>query len=101
MRLTVVSYRRLGEWGVPVDRGADVSRVDVSGLMFPVLFLLAVVAVSAGFSRSSCGPLRVASRSWPAAGYLGVRRIARYRVAVLGLVAASAVAAGVLGTRRR
>ena len=36
---TVVSLTRLGEWGVPVSRGADVSRIDVVGLMFPVLFL--------------------------------------------------------------
>src|SRR3546814_11265690 len=34
---------------------------------------------------------------WPIALYLGVRRVARYRVAVLGLVAASAIATGVLG----
>jgi putative ABC transport system permease protein len=41
--------------------------------------------------------LRGASRRWPPAPYLAVRRIARYRTAVIGLVAASAVAAGVFG----
>ncbi len=51
---------------------------------------------SAGCSPSSCGPLRAISRSWPTALYLGVRRVAAHRVAVLGLVAASAVAVGVL-----
>src|SRR3546814_8966329 len=42
---TMVSYRRLGEWGIPVGRGADVTRVDLWGLLFPVLFLVTVVAV--------------------------------------------------------
>ena len=35
--LTLVSYRRLGEWGVPIEGGAEVSRVDLWGLLFPVL----------------------------------------------------------------
>ena len=33
--LTVVSYRRLGDWGIPVGRGAEVSRVDVLGAAVP------------------------------------------------------------------
>jgi putative ABC transport system permease protein len=94
---TVVSYRRLGEWGVPVSRGAEVSRVDVVGLLFPVLFLLAAVAVVMRLLALALRPLRSASRTWPIALYLAIRRVARYRVAVIGLVATSAVAAGVLG----
>ena len=43
--LTLVSYRRLGDWGIPVGRGAEVSRVDVWGLLFPVLFLVTAVAL--------------------------------------------------------
>src|SRR3546814_10285206 len=42
---TVVSYRWLSEWGIPIGRGADVTRVDLWGLLFPVLFLVTVVAV--------------------------------------------------------
>ncbi len=94
---TVVSYQRLGDWGIPVGRGANVTRVDVWGLLFPVLFLVTAVAVLSRLLALSLRPLRAISRSWPTALYLGVRRVARYRVAVLGLVAASAMAAGVLG----
>jgi putative ABC transport system permease protein len=94
---SVVSYRRLGEWGVPVSHGARVSRVDPLGLLFPVLFLLAAVAVAARLLVLGIGPLRSASRGWPTPLYLAVRRVSRYRVAVVGLVASSAVAAGVLG----
>ena len=43
--LTVVAYRRLEKWGVPVGSGARVTEVDAWGLMFPVLFLITVVAV--------------------------------------------------------
>ncbi|MGH9114018.1 MAG: FtsX-like permease family protein [Acidimicrobiales bacterium] len=92
-----VSYRRLGQWGVPVSEGADVSRVDVVGLLFPVLFLLTGVAVGARLLALGLGPLRRRSERWPAAAFLAVRRVARYRAAAIGLVAASALAAGVLG----
>jgi putative ABC transport system permease protein len=95
--VTVVSYQRLGDWGIPVGRGAHVSRVDVWGLLFPVLFLVTAVAVLSRVLALGLRPLRALSRSWPTALYLGVRRVARYRVAVLGLVAASAIAAGVMG----
>ena len=94
--LTVVSYRRLGEWGVPVGRGDEVSHVDVLGLLFPVLFLLTVVAVVARAMSVGLRPLRAWSHRWPTAAWLAVRRVARARAAVLGLVAASAVAVGVL-----
>lgn len=95
--VALVSYRRLGDWGVPVGRGADVSRVDALGLLFPVLFLLTSVAVLARAVGLALGPLRALSRSWPIAVRLGVARVARHRAAVVGLVGASAVAAGVLG----
>jgi putative ABC transport system permease protein len=95
--VTLVSYRRLGEWGVPVSRGAEVSKVDVLGLLFPVLFLVTGVAVATRLLTLGLPRLRSASRSWPMPVYLAVRRVARFRVAVVGLVAASAVAAGVLG----
>jgi putative ABC transport system permease protein len=94
--LTVVSHRRLGEWGVPVGQGADVSRVDVVGLLFPILFLVTVVAVFSRLLGLAVRPVRAVSRQWPTALYLAIRRVARYRVAAIGLVAASAVAAGVL-----
>ena len=92
-----VSYRRLGEWGVPVSDGAAVSRVDVVALLFPVLFLVTGVAVAARLPALALRPLRGASRRWPTAPFLAVRRVDRYRVAAIGLVAASALAAGVLG----
>ncbi len=95
--LAVLSYRRLGEWGVPVSHGAAVTRVDPLGLLFPVLFILAAVAVAARVLVLALAPLRAASRGWSIPLYLAVRRVSRYRVAVVGLVAASAVAAGVLG----
>jgi putative ABC transport system permease protein len=95
--LAVVSYRRLGEWGVPVGRGAEVTRVDVLGLLFPVLFLVSTVAVLSRLLGLALPPLRAASRTWPMALYLTIRRVARYRAAVTGLVAAAALAAGVLG----
>jgi putative ABC transport system permease protein len=94
---TVVSYLRLGEWGVPVSRGAAVTRVDVLALLFPVLFLLTAVAVAMRLLTLALRPLRAASRTWPTSLYLAIRRVARYRVAATGLVAASAIAAGVLG----
>ena len=94
---TALSLVRLGEWGVPVSRGAQVSRVDVVGLMFPVLFLTTVVAVVARLLVLALRPLRALTRDWPASMFLAVRRVARYRAAVIWLVAASAVAAGVLG----
>jgi putative ABC transport system permease protein len=92
----VVSYRRLGEWGVPVGQGAAVSKVDLLGLLFPVLFLLAVVAVVARLLGLGLGPLRAVSRRWPMPLFLAVRRVARARAASLGLLAATALAAGVL-----
>lgn len=46
--------------------------------------------------RLGLGPALAISRSWPAASYLAVRRLARARAAALGLVAATAVAVGVL-----
>lgn len=95
--VTVLSFRRLADWGVPVGRGADVSRVDVLGLLFPMLFIVTGVAVLGRCLVLSVGPLRAVSASWPPSLYLAVRRVARYRIAVIGLVAASAVAAGVLG----
>jgi putative ABC transport system permease protein len=95
--LAVLSYRRLGEWGVPISHGAAVTRVDPLGLLFPVLFILAAVAVAARVLVLALAPLRSASRGWSIPLYLAVRRVSRYRVAVVGLVAASAVAAGVFG----
>lgn len=94
---TVVSFQRLGRWGIPIGRGADVTHVDVWGLLFPVLFIVTVVALLSRVLAGVLRPLRAVSRAWPIALYLGVRRVARYRVAVLGLLAASATAAGVLG----
>ena len=94
--LTVISYDRLGEWGVPVGRGAELSRVDLWGLLFPVLFLVTAVAVVSRLLSWGVRPLRRASGRWPTALYLGVRRVARHRVAAIGLVAASAISAGVL-----
>lgn len=94
---TVLSLRRLDEWGVPVSRGANVSRVDVVGLMFPVLFLITMVAVVSRVLVLALGPLRALSRDWPSSMFLAVRRVARYRTAVIAMVAASAVATGVLG----
>jgi putative ABC transport system permease protein len=90
-----VSFRRLGEWGVPVARGADVTEVDVLGLLFPLLFLVAAVGIAMRLLMLALPRVQVASRHWPPAPYLAVRRVARYRVAVAGLVAASAVAGGV------
>jgi putative ABC transport system permease protein len=92
---TVVSYRRLDEWGVPVSSGARVSRIDVVGLMFPVLFLATMVAVAARLLVLALGPIRSISRGWPSSMFLAVRRVARYRAAVIGMVAASALATGV------
>lgn len=92
-----VSYRRLGEWGVPVSEGADVSRADALALLFPLLFLLTGVAVAARLLALGLRPLRALSGRWPTAPFLVVRRVDRYRVAAIGLVAASALAAGVLG----
>lgn len=94
---TLLSYRRLGEWGVPVSRGAEVSEIDVVGLMFPVLFLTTVIAVAARGLSFALRPLRRMSRTWPTSLFLAVRRIDLYRAAVLGMVAAAAVSSGVLG----
>ncbi len=94
---TYVSYQRLGEWGVPLGRGAQVTHVDVWGLLFPVLFIITAVGVLSRALALALRPVRSLSRRWPTALYLAVRRVARYRVAVLGLVAASAISAGVLG----
>ena len=93
---------RTGGWASGACRssqGAEVSRVDVLGLLFPVLFLVdrrspCVVPAARARAPARCC---AASREWPTPLYLAVRRVARYRAAVLGLVAASALAAGVLG----
>ena len=95
--LTAVSFARLDEWGVPVSRGATASRIDVLGLMFPVLFLATMVAVVARVLGLALGPLRAISRDWPSSLFLAVRRVARYRAAAIGMVAASALATGVFG----
>jgi putative ABC transport system permease protein len=94
---TALSLMRLDEWGVPVSRGANVSRIDVVGLMFPVLFLTTMVAIVARVLVLALRPLRAISRNWPSSMFLAVRRVARYRAAVIGMVAVSAVATGVLG----
>jgi putative ABC transport system permease protein len=94
---TVVSFLRLDAWGVPVSRGSTVSRIDVVGLMFPVLFLTTMVAVVSRVLGLALRPLRAISREWPSSMFLAVRRVARYRAAVIGMVAASALAFGVFG----
>lgn len=94
---TVVSHQRLGDWGIPVGRGAAVTKVDVWGLLFPVLFLITAVAVASRLFALALRPLRAVSRTWPTVPYLAIRRLARHRAAALGLVAAAAVASGVLG----
>ncbi len=65
--------------------------------MFPVLFLTTMVAVAARLLGLALGPLGPASRRWPSALFLAVRRVARHRGAVIGMVAASALATGVFG----
>jgi putative ABC transport system permease protein len=95
--LTWASWRQLDSWGVPVSDGARVSRIDVLGLMFPVLFLTTMVAVVARLMVAALRPLRAASRTWPAPLFLAVRRVARDRAAVIGMVTASALATGVFG----
>lgn len=95
--LTVVAHRRLEAWGVPISQGSEVSRVDVLGLMFPLLFLLTSVAVAARLASFGLGPLRwVTSRGRPPL-FLAVRRVGRRRATAVGLVTAAAIAAGVLG----
>ena len=94
---TVVSLMRLDEWGAPLSTGAAVTRIDVVGLMFPVLFLTTMVAVVSRVLVLALGPLHAISRNWPPWMFLAVRRVARYRAAVLGIVAVSAMATGVLG----
>src|SRR5690606_13868074 len=91
------SWQRLDSWGVPVSDGARVSRIDVLGLMFPVLFLVTMCAVAARLLVLALGPLRTVSRTWPASLFLAVRRVARDRAAVIGMVMASALATGVFG----
>ncbi len=95
--VALLSFLRLDRWGAPASQGAEVSRVDPIGLLFPVLFLAAAVAVVMRLLMLCLRPVLAASRQWPTPLYLGIRRVARYRGAVVGLVAASAVAAGVLG----
>src|SRR5436190_15556407 len=63
--LTVISYRRLGDWGVPIGTGADVSHIDLLGLMFPVLFLVTEVAVTSRLLGWTTRPLRAVSQAWP------------------------------------
>ena len=92
---TLVSFRRLDAWGAPVSTGASVTRIDAVGLLFPVLFLTTVVAVAARALGVALGPVRVSSRAWSAPLFLAVARVSRYRTAVIGMVAASALAAGV------
>jgi putative ABC transport system permease protein len=94
---TVLSFLRLDAWGVPVSHGATVSRIDVLGLMFPVLLLTTMVAVVSRVLGLALRPLRAISRGWPSSMFLAVRRVARYRAAVIGMVAASALAIGVFG----
>jgi putative ABC transport system permease protein len=62
-----------------------------------VLFLVTAVAIVSRVLALAARPLRAASRAWPIAGYVGAHRISRYKVAVLGLLAASAISTGVVG----
>lgn len=93
----VVSHRRLDEVGVPVDEGASVSEVDALGLLFPVVALVAALAVLVRLLVVAIGPVRRLTSRAPLPLGLAVRRVARGRVAAAGLVAAASVAAGVLG----
>lgn len=95
--LTLASYRRLEEWGVPVDQGADVSHVDAFGLLFPMLAMFSAVAVFVRLVLLALGPVRALTRKAPMPIGLAVRRVGRGRVATAGLLAAAAVAASVLG----
>ncbi|WP_436795532.1 hypothetical protein [Actinospongicola halichondriae] len=95
--VTLAAYRRLGEWGVPVDHGGEVSRVEVFGLLFPVLAMFTAVAFFVRLVLALSRPARFVTRSAPMAVRLAVRRVAFGRTATAGLLAAAAIAAGVLG----
>ena len=92
---TLVSFHRLDAWGAPISNGASVTRIDAVGLLFPVLFLGTVVAVATRALGIALGPIRASSQTWPAPLFLAVARVTRYRSAVIGMVAASALAVGV------
>lgn len=94
---TVVAFQRLGRWAVPVSQGADVTTIDTLGLLFPLLFLLTTIAIVTRIAVLLLPRLRRLTAGSRPALFLAVRRIDRQRPAALGLVAAAAVATGVLG----
>jgi putative ABC transport system permease protein len=94
--LAAWSYRRIGIEGVPVARGADVPRIDLLALAFPLLFVVGTVALAGRLLVLVLGRLRRRGSTWPDWLYLAARRLGSApRVAVI-LVAASAMAVGVL-----
>jgi putative ABC transport system permease protein len=96
LALAAWSYRRIGIEGVPVARGADVPRIDLLALAFPLLFVVGTVALAGRVLVFVLGRLRRRGTSWPDWLYLAARRLGSApRVAVI-LVAASAMAVGVL-----
>jgi putative ABC transport system permease protein len=90
------SFRRIGAEGVPVARGDDVPRIDLLALVFPLLFVAGTVALVGRVVGILLARLRRGGASWPDWLYLAARRLGGApRVAML-LVAASAMAVGVL-----
>lgn len=96
LALAAWSYRRIGIEGVPVARGADVPRIDILALAFPLLFVVGTVLLAGRLLVLVLGRLRRRGATWPDWLYLAARRLGSApRVAVI-LVAASAMAVGVL-----
>ena len=94
--LAAWSYRRIGIEGVPVARGAEVPRIDLLALVFPLLFVAGSVALVGRVVAFGLARLRRGGARWPDWLYLAARRLGGApRVAML-LVAASAMAVGVL-----
>lgn len=94
--LAAWSYQRIGLRGVPVAQGADVPRIDLLALAFPLLFVVGTVALAGRGLTLVFGRLRRRGATWPDWLYLAARRLGSApRVAVI-LIAASAMAVGVL-----
>jgi putative ABC transport system permease protein len=96
--LAVVSYQRLGRIGVPEVQGASVENVDALALAFPLLFLVAALAVLVRVGLPLLRRRRSGDggppRHW--APYLARRRLAAGQAAAITFFAASALSFGVL-----
>lgn len=98
--LAVASYRRLDRAGGVQLLGAEAYGGDVLAQAYPLLLLVACLAVVARPATAVARRLRFVGRRWPPAPQLGVRRVVAEPAASVGLLLATALAVASLVSAR-